>query len=127
MRRLAAAEVGQIAGRAGRHVADGTFGVTAEQRPMDERIVARVEDHRFEPLQTVFWRNDDLDFSSVDALLASLGRPPPLPFLVPGRDGEDQQALAVLARDAGSRRWQSAPKGSPCFGRSARCRTSARR
>ncbi len=100
MRRLAAAEVGQIAGRAGRHVADGTFGVTAEQRPMDERIVARVEDHRFEPLQTVFWRNDDLDFSSVDALLASLGRPPPLPFLVPGRDGEDQQALAVLARDA---------------------------
>ena len=84
MRRLAAAEVGQIAGRAGRHVADGTFGVTAEQRPMDERIVARVEEHRFEPLQTVFWRNDDLDFSSVDALLASLGRPPPLPFLVPG-------------------------------------------
>ena len=100
MRRLAAAEVGQIAGRAGRHVADGTFGVTAEQRPMDERVVARVEEHRFEPLQTVFWRNDDLDFSSVEALQASLGRPPPLPFLVPGRDGEDQQALAVLARDA---------------------------
>ena len=99
MRKLAPAEVGQIAGRAGRHVADGTFGVTAEQRPMDERVVARVEDHRFEPLQTVFWRNDDLDFSSVDALLASLGRPPPLPFLVPGRDGEDQQALSVLARE----------------------------
>ena len=103
MRKLAAAEVGQIAGRAGRHVADGTFGVTAEQRPMDERIVARVEEHRFEPLQTVFWRNDDLDFSSVDALLTSLGHPPPLPFLVPGRDGEDQQALAVLARDAAVR------------------------
>lgn len=99
MRRLAPAEVGQIAGRAGRHVADGTFGVTAEQRPMEERTVARVEEHRFEPLQTVFWRNDDLDFSSVEALLASLGRPPPFPFFVPGRDGEDQQALAVLARD----------------------------
>ncbi len=99
MRRLAPAEVGQIAGRAGRHVADGTFGVTAEQRPMDERTVARVEEHRFEPLQTVFWRNDDLDFSSVERLLASLGRPPPLPLLVPGRHGEDQQALSVLARD----------------------------
>ena len=66
---------------------------------MEERTVARVEEHRFEPLQTVFWRNDDLDFSSVEALLASLGRPPPFPFFVPGRDGEDQQALAVLARD----------------------------
>ena len=99
MRKLAAAEIGQIAGRAGRHVADGTFGVTAEQRPMDERVVARVEDHRFEPLQTVCWRNADLDFSSVGGLLASLGRPPPFPFCVPGRDGEDRQALTVLARD----------------------------
>ena len=103
MRNLAAAEVGQIAGRAGRHVADGTFGVTAEQRPMDERVVARVEEHRFEPLKTVCWRNADLDFSSVDGLLASLGRPPPFPFVVPGRDGEDQQALTVLARDTAVR------------------------
>ncbi len=99
MRGLTPAEVGQIAGRAGRHVADGTFGVTAEQRPMEDRLVARVEEHRFKPLQTVFWRNDDLDFSSVDSLLASLGHPPPLPFMVPGRDGEDQQALSVLAHD----------------------------
>ncbi len=110
MRRLAAAEIGQIAGRAGRHVADGTFGVTAEQRPMDERVVARVEEHRFEPLKTVFWRNDELDFSSVDTLLASLARPPPLPFLVPGRDGEDQQALAVLARDAEVRAAAAGPE-----------------
>ena len=110
MRKLAAAEIGQIAGRAGRHVADGTFGVTAEQQPMDERTVARVEEHRFEPLRTVFWRNDELDFSSVDALLASLGRPPPLPFLVPGRDGEDQQALAVLARDSAIRAAATGPE-----------------
>ncbi len=103
MRKLDAAEIGQIAGRAGRHVADGTFGVTAEQRPMDERAVARVEEHRFEPLQTVCWRNADLDFSNVDALLASLGRPPPFPFCVPGRDGEDHQALTVLAKDAAVR------------------------
>ena len=110
MRKLAAAEIGQIAGRAGRHVADGTFGVTAEQRPMDERAVARVEEHRFEPLQTVFWRNDELDFSSIDALLASLGRPPPFPFLVPGRDGEDQQALSVLARDPAIRAAAAGPE-----------------
>ncbi len=99
VRTLAAAEVGQIAGRAGRHIADGTFGVTAEQRPMDERLVARVEEHNFEPLRTVCWRNTALDFSSVEALLASLGRPPPFPFLIQGRNGEDYQALAVLARD----------------------------
>ncbi len=110
LRPLGAAEIGQIAGRAGRHVADGTFGVTAEQGPIDERVVSRVEDHRFEPLRTVSWRNTALDFSSPDRLLASLRRPPPLPFLVPGRDGEDQQALAVLARDAGVRAAADSPE-----------------
>src|SRR5581483_12425643 len=71
-RRLSAAEIGQIAGRAGRHMNDGTFGTTADERPLDEALVAAVEAHRFEPLTRLSWRNTALDFRSVGALLASL-------------------------------------------------------
>src|SRR5690242_11337662 len=56
-RRLAPAEIGQIAGRAGRHMSDGTFGTTADEGQLDPAIVAAVEEHRFEPLTHIFWRN----------------------------------------------------------------------
>jgi ATP-dependent RNA helicase SUPV3L1/SUV3 len=50
-------ELGQIAGRAGRHMNDGTFGVTAEAEPIDEETVARIEGHRYEPVRILQWRN----------------------------------------------------------------------
>ena len=61
-RRLAAAEIAQIAGRAGRHMSDGTFGTTAEQGPLDPEIVEAVENHRFDPLTRLYWRNTRLRF-----------------------------------------------------------------
>ena len=99
-RPLAPAEVGQIAGRAGRHVRDGHFSSTADLGPLDPGLVEAVEQHRFAPLARLFWRTDDLDFFSPLALLGSLERQPPLPFLVRMRHAEDQQALAALAREA---------------------------
>jgi ATP-dependent RNA helicase SUPV3L1/SUV3 len=98
-RSLTAAEVGQIAGRAGRHVRDGHFGPTAELGPFDRRLVEAVEAHRFSPLSSIYWRSDDLDFSSPRALLASLERRPPRPFLVRMRHADDHRALAFLVRD----------------------------
>jgi ATP-dependent RNA helicase SUPV3L1/SUV3 len=98
-RPLTPAEVGQIAGRAGRHVRDGQFAATAELGPLDRRLVEAVESHRFAPLSHVFWRTDELDFFSPLALLGSLERQPPHPFLVRMRHAEDQRALAALARD----------------------------
>jgi ATP-dependent RNA helicase SUPV3L1/SUV3 len=98
-RPLTAAEVGQIAGRAGRHVRDGQFAATAELGPLDRRLVDAVEQHRFAPLAHLYWRTDDLDFFSPLALLGSLERQPPHPFLVRMRRAEDQAALAALARD----------------------------
>src|SRR6201993_2886927 len=56
-RRLTAAEIAQIAGRAGRHMSDGTFGTTAEQGPLSSEIVEAVEAHRFDPLTRLNWRN----------------------------------------------------------------------
>ena len=99
-RPLTPAEVGQIAGRAGRHVRDGQFAATDELGPLDRRLVEAVESHRFAPLAHVFWRTDELDFFSPLGLLGSLERQPPHPFLVRMRHAEDQRALAALVRDA---------------------------
>jgi ATP-dependent RNA helicase SUPV3L1/SUV3 len=98
-RDLTPAEVGQIAGRAGRHLRDGEFAATTELGPLDDRLVSAVESHRFAPLTTLFWRTDQLDFFSPLSLLASLDRPPPHPALVRMRQAEDERALAALARD----------------------------
>ncbi len=98
-RRLTAAEIAQIAGRAGRHMSDGTFGTTAEQGPLDPEIVEAVETHRFDPLTRLNWRNTRLRFQSVDALLKSLDERPSLPGLVQAREADDHRALQALARN----------------------------
>ncbi|MDP6773993.1 MAG: helicase-related protein [Rhodospirillales bacterium] len=98
-RDLTAAELAQVAGRAGRHMNDGTFGTTGEVEPFDPEIVARIENHDFEPLRTLMWRNSDLDFASIEALLASLAAPPPAPGLARAGDADDARLLAALARE----------------------------
>ncbi len=74
-RPLRPAEVAQIAGRAGRHLRNGTFGATADLGPFDENLVASVESHRFDPLDALSWRNSDLSF----ALAARAPRQPRAP------------------------------------------------
>jgi ATP-dependent RNA helicase SUPV3L1/SUV3 len=98
-RRLTAAEIAQIAGRAGRGMRDGTFGTTADCSPMEDELVRAVEGHLFEPLEQLYWRNSALDFSGVDALLGSLQAPPPRQGLMRGPDAVDLQTLAALARE----------------------------
>jgi ATP-dependent RNA helicase SUPV3L1/SUV3 len=98
-RRLSAQEIGQIAGRAGRHMSDGTFGTTSEIGPLSEELVDAVENHRFDPLSFVHWRNVNLDFRDPASLLRSLDTRPPRPELLLVRNAEDQMALAALSRD----------------------------
>ncbi|ABI61214.1 ATP-dependent DNA helicase [Granulibacter bethesdensis CGDNIH1] len=98
-RRLAAPEIAQIAGRAGRGMRDGTFGTTADCPPLPEELVEAVETHRFEAIGQLAWRNADLDFSDGDALLASLNAPPPRTGLVRGHDASDVETLDALLRD----------------------------
>ena len=99
LRRLAAAEVGQIAGRAGRHMNDGTFGTTADEGPLDPEIVSAVEAHKFEPLTRIAWRNSALRFNSVGMLLNSLDEPPSVRGLIQTRDADDHQVLRALSRN----------------------------
>ncbi len=98
-RPLFAAEIAQIAGRAGRGMRDGRFGTTGQCPPMDDALVRAVEGHNFERLEQICWRNSELDFSSVDSLLADLLVPPPRPGLTRGNDATDLETLAALARE----------------------------
>ena len=91
-------EIAQIAGRAGRHMNDGTFGTTIDVGGLDEETVEAIENHRFDPLRDLQWRNTDLDFRSVPALIASLNEPPPHAALQRVREQDDQVALQTLAQ-----------------------------
>src|SRR5208283_5885517 len=75
-RSLTPAELAQIAGRAGRHLNDGTFGVTADAEPFEQELVNKLENHDFEPVKVLQWRNTQLDFGGIDRLKDSLRRVP---------------------------------------------------
>ncbi|MBO4521291.1 MAG: disulfide oxidoreductase [Alphaproteobacteria bacterium] len=101
MRALSAAELAQIAGRAGRYMTDGTFGAAAEASAMTQDVIDRIEEHRFENLVNLFWRNHDLKTTSLDALIYSLNVRPAQTGLITARKAEDQQVLEVLMQDSG--------------------------
>ena len=98
-RDLKPAELAQVAGRAGRHIRDGAFGVTADCAPFDEDVVAAIENHTFDPVEALQWRSDALDFSSIAALRASLDQRSPRPDLHRARPDDDEVALAGLSAD----------------------------
>jgi len=97
-RNLNPGELGQIAGRAGRHVRDGTFGVTGRVEPFDEELVERLEAHEFDSVKVLQWRTAAFDYSSIDALRRSLEAPPRVAGLARALPAVDQQALEHLAR-----------------------------
>ena len=98
-RQLSPAEIGQVAGRAGRYMNDGTFGVTNDTRPLGASIVDVVENHNFEALKKIYWRNAQLDYKSPKHLLKSLEILPPRSELMPSRVAEDHEALMHLSND----------------------------
>ena len=98
-RDLNPSELGQIAGRAGRHLRDGTFGVTGQVDPLADELVHRIEAHEFDPVKVLQWRTAAFDFSSVDALKASLDMPPPVEGLTRALPAADAKVLEFLSRD----------------------------
>ena len=97
-RMLMPAEMAQIAGRAGRHVKDGTFGTTADCLPIDEETAELIENHEFETVTALQWRSNALEFGSLPALMNSLEKKPPRRELVRSRVDEDEDALKRLAK-----------------------------
>ena len=104
VRDLTAAELAQVAGRAGRYRRDGTFGTLADVGPLDPDLVYRIEQHRFDPIRAIQWRSADLDFTSIDALEASLGVSPRSRWLHRTDDAEDARTLRRLTAEPEVRR-----------------------
>ena len=98
-RNLNAGELGQIAGRAGRYMNDGSFGVSAEAEPFDQALIEQLENHNFDPVRVLQWRNRDLDFRSLDTLRKSLGYLPKLEGLTRAQNAADVIALEAISRD----------------------------
>ena len=102
-RRLTIAEMAQIAGRAGRHQKDGTFGTLGlggEKGPaFAEEEIAAIEEHRFRPLDHLYWRSAALDFTDVRSLIASLETPSGNPLLRSAPVAVDLTVLKAIAED----------------------------
>src|SRR5256714_2483542 len=101
-RRLTIAEMAQIAGRAGRHQQDGSFGtlgLTEESGGFTEEEVTAIEEHRFRPLDSLYWRNAELDFTDVRALIRSLETKSGDPILRPAPQAIDLAVLKLIAED----------------------------
>jgi ATP-dependent RNA helicase SUPV3L1/SUV3 len=102
-RRLSIAEMAQIAGRAGRHQRDGSFGTlglgTKEGAAFSDEEITAIEEHRFRPLDSVYWRNPDLDFTDVRVLISSLEQRSDDPLLRPAPEAIDLSVLKLIAED----------------------------
>ncbi len=98
-RPLTPAELSQIAGRAGRHLNNGTFGVTADVELFDPELVEQLETHSFAPVKMLQWRNNRLNFSTLKALLTSLSTFPNNKALIRSQTADDLAVLEILSTD----------------------------
>jgi len=99
MRYLMPNELAQIAGRAGRHLNSGTFGVTGEAPHLDQEVVDAIENHKFAPLKKLQWRNSRLEFGTTNALINSLDKSSDDSLLIKAQPAEDFRTLSTLVED----------------------------
>ncbi|QQA43697.1 helicase-related protein [Pelagovum pacificum] len=100
MRPLFTEELAQIAGRAGRHMNHGSFGVTGEAPELEEDVVEAITNHSFRPVKKLQWRNSKMEFGTVGRLIGSLEKKTDDPWLTRVRESDDLGALKALAADA---------------------------
>lgn len=98
-RRLTPSEFAQIAGRAGRATRNGTFGTTGRCAPFEPELVNALQNHTFDPVKMLQWRNSKLDFASLGALQVSLNLAPGHEALTRAPIAEDMRVLDHAARD----------------------------
>ena len=99
-RRLNPSEFAQIAGRAGRATRNGTFGTTGRCAPFEPELVNALQNHSFDSVKMLQWRNAKLDFASLGALQVSLALGPGHEALTRAPIAEDLRVLDHVARDA---------------------------
>ena len=99
LRRLNSSEIGQIAGRAGRYLNDGSFGITGDCSKINSEEVESLETHKFEEIRTIFWRNPNLNFNNANSLLISLDKKPNEEWLRRIHECEDEKVLKHFLKD----------------------------
>jgi len=99
LRKLNLSEIGQIAGRAGRYLNDGTFGITGDCKEVSAEDVELLENHKFEEIRTLFWRNSNLNFNNSFSLIKSLEEKPLMGWLRKIHECEDEKALKYFLKD----------------------------
>ena len=99
LRRLNSSEIGQIAGRAGRYLNDGSFGITGDCSEINSEEVESLETHKFEEIRTIFWRNPNLNFNNANRLLISLDEKPNEEWLRRIHECEDEKVLKHFLKD----------------------------
>ena len=99
LRRLNLAEIGQIAGRAGRYLNDGAFGITGDCSEINSEEVELLEKHKFDEIHKIFLRNPDLNFNNGTALIKSLDNKPNQGWLRRIHECEDEKVLKYLLKD----------------------------
>ncbi|MCA3562825.1 MAG: helicase [Methylocystis sp.] len=99
-RRLTTAEFGQIAGRAGRHLKDGTFGTSGRCAPFDPQLIDDLENHVFDPVKLIHWRNPEIDLRSAETLRQSLAVSPGEAGLARAPRAEDEIVFDLAAADS---------------------------
>ncbi len=99
LRRLNLSEIGQIAGRAGRFLNDGNFGITGDCKEINAEEVELLENHKFEEIKTLFWRNSNLNFNNASSLIKSLEEKPNKDWLKKTHECEDEKLLKFFLKD----------------------------
>jgi len=99
LRKLNLSEIGQIAGRAGRYLNDGNFGITGDCKEITAEDVELLENHKFEEIRSLFWRNSYLNFNNPLSLIKSLEEKPQMDWLRKIHECEDEKALKYFLRD----------------------------
>ena len=98
-RRLSLSEIGQIAGRAGRYLNNGGFGISGQCKQINAEDVDLLENHKFEEISSVYWRNSNLNFNNPNMLLKSLEEKPNEYWLKKIHECEDEKALKFFLRE----------------------------
>ncbi len=99
LRRLKLSEIGQISGRAGRYLNDGSFGITGDCDKISSEEVENLESHNFEDIRSIYWRNNNLNFNNPESLLKSLDERPGEEWLRRIHECEDEKVLKYLLKD----------------------------
>jgi ATP-dependent RNA helicase SUPV3L1/SUV3 len=100
LRRLNLSEIGQIAGRAGRYLNDGSFGITGDCKEINAEEVELLENHKFEEIKTLFWRNSNLNFNNASNLIKTLEEKPNKSWLKKINECADEKILKYFLKDA---------------------------